>query len=207
MWLGLDSLVVVIAVTFEFVPHAEVLSATTTTATSATAFALTVASAATTASSTASTASAAASGLEDNAIVGLFLLLGLLLLLLLVELSELLNRILQLSLSVLVKPCRLFLYFSNFVVEIVDVDGWADLNEAELLDDDKVDVELERSLGFNLGLLLLLALAATNSEDVLLLTLLFAESVLDLASLQLLLEILLSSLDLEIRLGLACDLL
>jgi hypothetical protein len=33
--------------------------------------------------------------------------------------------------------------------------------------------------------------------------LLFAESVLDLASLQLLLEILLSSLDLEIRLGLA----
>lgn len=77
------------------------------------------------------------------------------------------------------------------------------MDEAELLDHYDVDVEFERSLSFSLSLLLFLALAAANSENVLLFALLLAESVLNLASLNLLLEVLLGSLAEEVRLGLA----
>lgn len=122
---------------------------------------------------------------------------------LLIELSELLDGLLKLDLSVLVEPCLLLLYFGNLGVEVVDGDGWADLDEAELLDHHDVDVEFERSLSFSLSLLLLLALAAANSENVLLFALLLAESVLNLASLNLLLEVLLGSLAEEVSLGLA----
>lgn len=99
------------------------------------------------------------------------------------------------------------MYFDNLCVDVIHADRRANLDEAELLDDNDVDVEFKSSLGLGLRLLLLLALATADSEDVLLLALLFAERVLDLASLDFLLKILSGGLAEEVSLCVASHLL
>lgn len=164
----------------------ELLSAmTTTTPTSRVAFTVTIA----TPASAASAAATSTTMLEDNTIVDFFSLFGLLFLLLFVLLSEFFNRLLKLDASVLSIPDLLLLDFSDLVVDVIEADGRTNLNDAKLLNDHNVDVEL---VSFELVCLCLLDvlvfLLAANPDGSFLFTLMLAHRVLDLAFLDFLIK-------------------
>ena len=84
----------------------------------------------------------------------LFLLFG--------ELLHFLDLLLQLSATILLKPCLLLLDLAKAIVEIIWYDGSSDAQQGKLLDDDQIQVEGLLILN---NLLLLLTLLLSGSTD------------------------------------------
>ena len=129
----------------------------------------------------------------------LFLLLGLLL--------HLFNLLLQLGAAILTEPALLLLYLPDAIVQIVVGDRRRDAQHRELLDDDQVKLERLLVLHRLLLLLSLLFTGTANGHRGSGLPLLLGLGDLDLALGDLLVDLLLDSLPLELRLGLSGRLL
>jgi len=172
LWVGLVVVVVIIA--FKLVANSVRVTTSSTTASCPLP------------SATASSSSAATLVF----IIVVDLLLDLLLVFLLVLLPDLCNLLLKLGSAILLVPCLLLLNLLDLLVQVFWVSGGTHLEQAELLNYNKV--KLEHVFSFNSLLFLLLALlllASADDKHVLCLTFLLGLGLLNLSISKLLSEI------------------